>query len=177
MAFICPNSWKCDLPNEIAAFGLITMDTHDIIYTNWITKMSTCGSLSISIWIFDAKSERMASQDEGSQKWKWKKILEARAEMMRVAKKAHQQETHEESGHDREEHGGDGSACDDQAGPSLWWLTPEWEWKWPRQFWELESESEFGDNEAQDIQYQSIKMYRNHITDTTVYKMYRTRLV
>jgi len=46
------------------------------------------------------------------------RMLEAKAKMMRAAKKARWQETHEESSHDREKHGGEGSAHDDLVGPS-----------------------------------------------------------
>jgi len=45
----------------------------------------------------------MASQGEGGQKWKRKRMLEAKAEKMRAAKKARQQETREERGGDDRE--------------------------------------------------------------------------
>ena len=61
----------------------------------------------------------MASQGEGSQKWKRKRMLEVIAERMRAAKQAHLQETHESSGRDDEQTRGSDSGCDDQAGPSL----------------------------------------------------------
>lgn len=45
----------------------------------------------------------MASQGEGSQKWKRKRMLEARAERMRAAKQARLQETRESSDRDDQE--------------------------------------------------------------------------
>jgi len=101
------------------------------------------------------KREEMASQGEGGQKWKRKRMLEAKAEKMRAAKKARQQET-------REERGGDDSGRDDEAGPSTSRVgdAPESEDDGPHQSksendrGSSESssfESDFGDDEAQDI--------------------------
>ena len=55
----------------------------------------------------------MASQGEGSQKWKRKRMLEARAERMRAAKQARLQETRESS--DRDDQQTRGSDSVDQA--------------------------------------------------------------
>jgi len=106
----------------------------------------------LSVWSV-YKREEMASQGEGSQKWKRKRMLEAKAEKMRAAKKARQQET-------REERGGDGSGRDDEAGPSTSRVgdAPESEDDGPHQSGSENDrgssesfESDFGDDEAQDI--------------------------
>ena len=100
------------MTNEIGALGLVTMDMHDIIYTSSITYNPHAVVQAYLSVLSVYKHKEMASQDEGSQKWKRKRMLEAKAEKMRATKKVRQQETHEERG-------GDGSGCDNEAGP--WW--------------------------------------------------------
>ena len=101
----------------------------------------------------------MASQGEGSQKWKRKRMLEAKAERMRAAKQARLQETHESSGRDDEQTRGSDSGRDDLAGPSSSRHTPEPDDDGPRRS-ESEndrdsesssSESDFNDEKAQSV--------------------------
>ena len=107
-------------------------------------------------------SSRMASQGEESQKWKRKRMFEARAERMRAAKKACLQETREESSLERDQGtGGDGGGRDNQAGPSTSGPgdAPQSDDDGPHQSEsendrgssESSSESDFGDDDAQGI--------------------------
>ena len=98
----------------------------------------------------------MASQGEGSQKWKRKRMLEARAERMREAKQARLQETRESS--DRDDQQTCGSNSGDQAS-SRPRDAPEPDDDGPQQSESendrdsesLSSESDFDDEKAQSI--------------------------